>query len=181
MTHVSEIMTSDVATVTPDMTLREALEALRARTVGGAPVLHGADVVGVLSMADLLELQATRPAVPAFREDQAEWSDWGEPEPWKEGESPPQFFLDFWTDAGADTSERMGRIEGPEWDFLADYNVGEVMSRKLLHVRPEDDVRIAARRMTDAGVHRVLVLDGGCLVGVLSASDVVAAVAEGML
>jgi CBS domain-containing protein len=181
MTLVSEIMTSEVSTVTPEMTLREALEVLRARNVGGAPVVRGSEVVGVMSMADLLELEATSPSVPAYRDDLAEWSDWGEPEPWQEGESPPLFFVDFWVDAGADTRERMARIEGPEWDFLADHNVGEVMSRKLLSVSADDEVPIAARQMTDAGVHRVLVLDGGRLVGVLSASDVVRAVADGVL
>ena len=181
MTLVSEIMTSDVSSVTPEMTLREALEALRGRNVGGAPVVRGAEVVGVLSAADILELEATAPAVPAFREDQAEWSDWGEPEPWREGESPPRFFLDFWVDAGADARERIGRTEGPEWDFLADYTVSEVMSRKLLGVGPGEDVRVAAARMSEAAVHRLLVLEEGRLVGVLSASDVVDAVANGKL
>ena len=179
MKRVSEIMTREVLTLAPEATLREAVEALRAQGVGGAPVLAGSEVVGVVSMTDVLELQATTPPVPAFREDLAEIGDWGEVEPWREGESPPQFFLDFWADAGGDVRERMARVDGPEWDVLSEHTVGEVMSRKLLTVQEDDDVRMAAGLLTDAGVHRVLVLEGNELKGSLSASDIVRAVAQG--
>lgn len=181
MTLVREVMTSDVSTVTPEMTLREALEILQAEAVGGAPVVRGDHVVGVFSAADLLELQATSPAVPAFRGDQAELGDWGEPEPWEEGETPPLFFLDLWSDAGTDASERMSETDGPEWDVLADHTVGETMSRKILRTSPDEDLRAAARRMSDAGVHRLLVMRDSRLVGMLSASDLVRAVADGRL
>src|SRR5688572_15534950 len=54
VTRVSEIMTSDVCVVNPEMTLRTALETLRARGVAGAPVMRGDTVIGVVSAADLL-------------------------------------------------------------------------------------------------------------------------------
>jgi CBS domain-containing protein len=181
MTLVSDIMTSEVRTLTPDMTLREALEVLAGYDVAGAPVVQGSEVVGVVSAADLLEIEATSPPVPSFREQQADWGEWAEEESWQEGASPPLFFVGLWTEAETDTSERMSAIEGPEWDFLADHTVGEVMSRRLLGVGPGDDVRLAARRMSAARVHRLLVLDERRLVGVLSASDIVRAVAEARL
>jgi CBS domain-containing protein len=178
MTRVSQIMTSEVSTLSPEMTLREALEVLSGRNVGGAPVVQGSHVVGVVSAADLLEIEATTPPLPSFRVDQADWGSWVEEESWEEGASPPLFFVDLWREAESDTQERMSSVEGPEWDFLADHVVGEVMSRRLLGVRPDDDVRMAARRMSEGGVHRLLVLEEGRLVGVLSASDIVRAVAE---
>jgi CBS domain-containing protein len=55
------------------------------------------------------------------------------------------------------------------------------MTRALFSVGPEDDARTAARTMSDAGVHRVLVLEDGHLAGILSASDIVRAVAQGDL
>lgn len=181
MTHVREIMTSEVAVVSPDMTLREALEVLEGRGVAGAPVLRGTDVVGVLSATDFMDIEESSPPVPSFREGQPDWSESAEEEEWEEGASPPIFFVELWRESETDTAERMAETEGPEWDFLADHTVAEVMSRKLLSVGPDDDVRVAARRMQDAAAHRLLVLDGRRLVGVLSASDIVRAVAEGDL
>lgn len=179
--RVREIMTAEVSTLTPDMTLREALEVLWETGVAGAPVVRGSQVVGVVSAADLLEIEATTPPVPSFRPEQADWAEWVEEESWQEGASPPLFFLDLWREAEADTVERMSAVEGPEWDFLADHSVAEVMSRRLLTVGPDDDVRVAAGRMSDARVHRLLVIDGQRLVGVLSASDIVRAVAGGAI
>jgi CBS domain-containing protein len=180
MTRVNEIMTSDVCVVHPEMTLRSALETLRGRGVAGAPVVRGDEVVGVVSAADLLEFEATTSPLPSFRRGQDDWDEpIDEEEAWGEGASPPLYFLELWRDSEADVVERMSDVEGPEWDFLADHTVGEAMTRKLLSVEPDDDVRAAARAMTDAKVHRVLVLEGGRLAGILSASDIVGAVARG--
>jgi CBS domain-containing protein len=45
-------------------------------------------------------------------------------------------------------------------------------------VRPGTSAEAAARLMSRLGIHRLLVLDDGRLVGVLSAMDLVRAVAE---
>jgi CBS domain-containing protein len=176
--RVREIMTAEVSTLSPDMTLREALEVLSESNIAGAPVVRGSEVIGVVSAADLLEVEATTPPIPSFREDQPDWAERVEEESWQEGASPPLFFVDLWRESETDAAERMSTIEGPEWDFLADHTVAEVMSRQLLGVGPDDDVRLAARRMSEARVHRLLVIDEERLVGVLSASDIVRAVAE---
>ncbi|NIX25667.1 MAG: CBS domain-containing protein, partial [Actinobacteria bacterium] len=123
--------------------------------------------------------EATTAPIPAFRGDQAEFGDWGEPEPWEEGEEPPMYFIDFWTDVEADVRERMESVEGPEWDYLQDHVVAEAMSRTVVSVPGGADIRHAARLMTDAGVNRLLVVDGTGLAGLVSASDIVRAVADG--
>jgi CBS domain-containing protein len=53
--RVRELMTRDVATVTPDTSLRDAASVLVERSVSGVPVVgaHG-EVVGVLSEADIV-------------------------------------------------------------------------------------------------------------------------------
>jgi hypothetical protein len=135
-------------------------------------------VVGVISAADILEFEATTAPVPSFRAGQEPWDESFEEEAWAEGASPPLYFLELWRESSPDTVERMSEVEGPEWDFLADHTVAEAMTRALLSVGPNDDVRVAARKMTIARAHRVLVLDEGQLVGILSASDIVRAVAE---
>jgi CBS domain-containing protein len=182
MTRVNEIMTSDVCVVNPEMTLRTALETLRARGVAGAPVVRGENVIGVVSAADLLEFEATTAPVPSYRGEQGDWEEpLEEDEAWAEGASPPLYFVELWRDSEADVVERMSDVEGPEWDSLADHTVAEAMTTALFSVEPEDDARAAARMMTDAGVHRLLVLRDGRLAGILSASDIVRAVAQGEL
>jgi CBS domain-containing protein len=54
----------------------------------------------------------------------------------------------------------------------------EIMRTDLVTVRPDDSLALAARRMLDARVHRVLVVDGGRLVGVLSTRDAMRIVVE---
>jgi CBS domain-containing protein len=179
MTRVGDVMSSDVVVISPDMTLREALEVLDGHNIAGAPVVRGDDVLGVVSASDLLELEATSPALPRFRETQDDWGEAAEAQEWEEGESPPLYFVQLWREAETDTAERVAETQGPEWDFLADYTVADVMSRKLLSVGPGDDVRVAASRMSDSDVHRLLVIDGRRLVGIVSASDIVRAVARG--
>ena len=73
MPKLSEIMSEDVVTVTPETSLREAIEVLRAEGITGVPVVSGETVVGVLSVNDVLEFEAVTPAVPVERTAQVEW------------------------------------------------------------------------------------------------------------
>lgn len=52
------------------------------------------------------------------------------------------------------------------------------MTRGLLSLRPDADVSEAARRMVIGGVHRLLVMEDDRLVGLVTASDIVRAVAS---
>lgn len=57
----------------------------------------------------------------------------------------------------------------------------DLMTPRPITVAPQDDVREAARQMLYAEVHRLFVEDGGRLVGVISQTDIVGAVATGRL
>jgi CBS domain-containing protein len=61
---------------------------------------------------------------------------------------------------------------------LPDATVGDIMERNLVTVAPRDPLSRATRRMVRHRVHRVLVVDDGRLVGVLSTRDVMAALAR---
>jgi len=177
---VSDIMTSDVVTVDPEDSLRDALDAFRAEDVTGAPVTRNDEVVGVVSVTDILEFEATNPGVPVSRQEQTEWGEFEAPEIWEEGrESPSAFFVDFWSDVGAEITARFEESDSPEWDLLENHIVGEVMTRTVIGVSPETTIRDAARRMMDAEVQRILVLDDGELKGIVTSTDMVRAVAEG--
>ena len=59
--------------------------------------------------------------------------------------------------------------------------VREIMSTPPYTIRPDDDIRLAARQMLERDVHRLFVLSGDELVGVISSSDIVRAVADGAI
>ncbi len=64
MLKLRDIMTRDVLTVPPDLTIREAAEIFSTERLGGAPVVAHGRIVGMLSASDLLDFIASLPAEP---------------------------------------------------------------------------------------------------------------------
>ena len=179
MLRLRDIMTRDVVTLDAQMTLRDALEVLASRHISGAPVLEGDRIVGVFSAMDAIEFLATTPGVP----DVVERQDEGEPgavDAPEEGgsDAAAAYFVDFWSDAGADVVERFHDVNAAAWDLLSEHTVSEAMSRSLVAFGPSADARVAADAMQRAHAHRVLVMDGARLVGIVSALDIARAVAQ---
>ena len=178
---VRDIMSTGVLTLSPDLTLRDAIELLSGRHITGAPVVAGGRVVGVISANDVLAFEATTPGVPTEQPDQPEQDGLEEPEEeaWeRETEAPGAYFSGLWVDAGADVAERFAELTGPEWDVLAEHTVAEAMSGGVRSVRPDTSVTDAAAYMLKEGIHRAIVLEGFELVGIVTATDIMRAVAE---
>jgi CBS domain-containing protein len=183
MLRLRDIMTSDLLTVSPETSVREALELLGGRHVSGAPVISGGKLVGLVTGTDLMTFVAALPGVPTQRETQDESGDWPDPsveaDVENERESASAFYSELWDDVGADVTERIASVEGPEWNMLEEHDVSEVMtSLPLVTLGPDADVEEAADLMKEKGIHRILVTDGHSLLGVVSALDVAKAVAE---
>ncbi len=64
MLKLRDIMTKDVLTIAPDLSIREAAEIFSAERLGGAPVVQGGRIVGMLSASDLLDFIASVPVEP---------------------------------------------------------------------------------------------------------------------
>ncbi len=179
MLRVRDVMTTDVISISPELTLRDTIELFAQRHISGAPVLASGRLVGVLSTSDVLSFESSTPVVPVGREDQVELDEWEVPGEWEEGaEAPATYFNELWADAGADVLERFNEVRGPEWDLLAEHTVGEAMSRSICAVSTETEVSFAAGFMTRAGIHRLLVREAGQLVGIITSMDIVKAVAQ---
>ena len=180
MLTVRDIMSEDVLTLEPDATLRDAMSALSRAGVGGAPVLSGGELVGVVSATDLLAFAADQEPPPQEMRRQTGWGDWPETMEWQEGDDPAaSYFVDYWDDAWADTFVRSSESDSPEWDTLDEHTVEEAMSRGAFSLPPETSVREAAGRMLEADVHRALVTDDTQrLLGIVSSEDVVRALAD---
>ena len=184
MLSVRDLMSTDVIMVSPELSIRDALELFTERHIGGAPVMADGRVVGVVTAADLLGFEASTAPAPVAREDQLEAGELAPVEEELEDEEtvpPSAFFTDWWVDVGADVAERVRSTSEPEWDVLAEHTVAEAMSTSLLWVAPQEPVARAAALMDAREVHRLLVLDRGRLVGIVTMTDIARAVADGRL
>lgn len=174
MSRLRDIMTSEVATVNAEATLREAIGVLRAENVSGAPVIQGAQLIGVVSVSDILDFEVNTPPVPTERPSQIEWAGLEE-EPIDE-EDISSFYSQRWDDVGVEVTERFANDMGP--NLLGEHVVGEVMTQGVFALPPDTRLDEAAKYMTHRGIHRVLVMEEGRLLGIASAIDFVRAVAE---
>jgi CBS domain-containing protein len=180
-------MTKDVSVLSPETTVREAMEILSQGHISGAPVVTGQSVVGVVSTGDLLSFASTLRNVPTQRDNTLEADEWVEPDAEDEEEEyddedvagSSAFFSDVWDDGGANVSERMVTIEIPTENSLEEHDVSEMMTRELWTLSSDAHATDAADLMRQHGIHRVLVVDGKKLVGIVSALDIAKAVAEG--
>jgi CBS domain-containing protein len=71
-----------------------------------------------------------------------------------------------------------GATGGSADGMLEETLVRDVMTSPPRTIRPDADVREAARHMLQLDVHRLFVVDGEALVGVIAQSDIVRGVAE---
>ncbi len=172
MLKVREIMTADPITLGPDLTLREAAERLAGSHISGAPVVSGDAVLGVLSLFDIVEFIANTPGLPP---DEAALDIEGDDDGL---EAVATFYADAAAGDVADIVERMRNVDRREWDVLSEHTVSEAMTHVVFSLPPDASVETAADYMRRGEIHRLLVLDAGRLVGIVSALDIATAVAD---
>lgn len=180
MLRLRDIMTTEVVTLEPQMTLREAMEILSTRHVSGAPVVSGQKVVGVISAGDLLAFAAAPPRNDERRAQKSIAEEWSEEKPWEEGEESESasFFTDMWDEHTEDTTEVIDSDGESSPDVMSNHVVEEAMTKTIRWLSPNADAISAADMMLQYGVHRVLVVTRGKLVGIVSAMDIARAVAN---
>jgi CBS domain-containing protein len=182
-----DIMTRDVITVLPEMNLRDTMALFSSRHISGAPVVAGDRVLGVITATDLMDFAAAAPGAPTAREvegnviplDEGVVDEIAEDDMGVEGGEPPaSYFSTMWDDAGADVVERISTPESPEWNVLNEHEVSEAMTTAVNSLPPDTDLASAADYMKRTGIHRVLVMHDGRLLGIVTTTDVAEALAE---
>lgn len=176
---VHQLMTEEVVAFSPRLTLREAIVELADRGLGGAPVVENDTVVGVLSSTDILDFVASRVSLhdEPSGTDADEWAPDDEEEDGPvvdDDEDPSEFYLS----AQIDLADLQDELAGIGRDLLDQHRIEEIMTTRLISIAPDAEVHEAASLMLYAGVHRLLVLAGDRLEGVISTSDIVRAVAQ---
>lgn len=177
MLRLRDIMTPNPVAVGPETTLRDVVDLLTARSITGVPVISASgQVIGVVSASDILTFTSSTPGVPADRSEG--YVEWGEVTENDDEDSPPEFFASLWSDSEAELVERMNGPSSPEWDLLEEHTVDEVMTRRIVTMPADTGLSEAADRMIEAGIHRLLITEGDRLVGLVSSTDFVRAIAH---
>lgn len=152
----ADLMVTDVVTVMPTTSLRDASHRLVENHISGLPVVdHHNRCLGVITASDIMRFVDGRNPASKDR---------------------PSRITKFF-------DERSHRWEYLDLDtFFSDdlvaTEVSEVMNPAPLSVEPWTTIADVARKMRDEQVHRILVLgEGGYLKGVISSMDIVRVVA----
>ncbi len=184
-----DLMSRDLVLVRQEMTLHDAAILLARAQVSGAPVVDAAGrCVGVVSSTDFTRWAAQeRPAIPS---DLPRTCSYQRTQRAADGSLEVRCTLP----PGTCAVQRPGDPEGgkepvctmphavpADWQVvqsaeLPPDTVGERMTRDLAATAPDTRVGTLARRMLDAGVHRLVVVDAEERpVGIVTATDVLAA------
>lgn len=142
--QVKEIMTSEVVTVSTTDSVEQCAKLLQEYDISGLPVLDEAGkVAGMITEGDLIR-RASRVKAPGYLEILGGLIYLG---------SPKKF---------VDELQRAMSLEA-----------GQLMSKNLISIKPEDTIEQAATLMVEKKISRLPVLDeNGKLVGIVSRRDI---------
>jgi CBS domain-containing protein len=158
-----DLMRSQVVTLSPDASIREAVETLQDDHLGGVPVVDESEkVVGFLSLADIARIEHLQgDRVAEERGDRQLANPVG----------------DAMEEESVDDEEFVGRDDySPE--ALGRETVGQWMTRGVVAISPSATLKEVCATMVRESVHRLVVLERGRLQGILSTMDIVRHLAE---
>ncbi len=146
---VKDVMTRNVATLSKDMSVKEAAQLLVEKGIGGAPVVdEEGRVIGVVSESDLI-MEDVKLHFPTFIH-----------------------LLD-----GIIYLESLKAFEEKLRKAVA-VKVEDVMTKKVITVTEDTDIEDAATLMIDKGISRIPVVKEGKLVGMVTKRDIVKSIAR---
>ena len=148
---VRDIMTTDVVTLSPNNTIREAVRKLAVENLKGAPVVdENNHMVGIVSQNDILELILDYSKVLQ-----------------KKGIALKSLLASY-IDSVDDRDPEVVKTT----EAIANTKIGDIMSRTVLMTSPDDLVLSLLQAMVDMDVSRVPVVDRGVLLGIVTRGDI---------
>ncbi len=147
--NVKDVMSKDPITLKPTATLREAAITLADESVGGCPVVdESGRIIGMLSEVDILEALKTQHKELRML-------------------MPPEITF------GISFVEIIKEREAiAAFKDVETRTVGDVMTKEVHAVTPEDPVEKVIRIMVEHKIHRIPVVKADRLVGIVTRGDV---------
>ncbi len=169
MQTVRDIMQSDVIGVRKGTSCRELVEILDEEGISGAPVLDTDDrVLGVVSRTDVLRMIASEPEIDAGEEF---WEILGR-DATGAADDPAAYYV-----SPESAALFLPASQAIRADVIQDTPVEEIMTPVAFDVDSGMTIPELARFLVQGRIHRALVIDAGKLAGIVTAFDVLRAVA----
>lgn len=153
-----DVMRRAVLSVGPNTSIAALEDYLVEHRVSGVAVVEGGRLVGVVSRSDIVRSLSLGRAIEGLLVEGLTQGDLPGAEPPTEFTLPPSTLA-----------------------HLSGKTVRDVMSAAPVTVDPDTPLDVLAQTMIDHAIHRVFVVSGGTLVGVVSSLDLVREVATGRL
>jgi CBS domain-containing protein len=153
-----DIMETDVRTVSPATSIAELGDDLLTHRIGGMPVVERGELVGIVSRSDIVRaasLERTLAGVASEGIDQSEFAPAEVPDP---------------------VELLRGAVRAVE-----SRTVRDVMTTEPVTVETDTPVVAVARLLVERHLHRVIVVDGRRVRGVISSLDLAQLIADGTL
>ncbi len=149
--NVRDLMQIRVHAVPPEMPLAALEQEFLDKRVSGFPVLDAGRLVGVVSRSDILrQLEVERQLA----------------------ENTSDFYWDQ-SEFHEEPAESIEQIASRVGQRIEDLHVRDLMSRHVVAVSADDSLAVLAQRLLEHHIHRVLVVEHGHLVGIVSTLDLV--------
>ncbi|MCY2960330.1 MAG: CBS domain-containing protein [Planctomycetota bacterium] len=156
----ADLMQKKVVCIDAGASVEEAVGALEDAGIGGAPVLDArGKLIGVISLRDLA------PRARFTEREASRGKDWGDED----------------LQIGEGIEEDISMADDYSPGSSAPEQVRDYMSSGVVSVPPDLPIRDVAARLVKEKIHRVFVVDGNKLLGVISTFDLARAVAEDLV
>ena len=161
--HARDIMKRNVFKLEPTATIEEAVTAFQEMQIGGAPVVdRSGHLLGVISASDI-----ARPENMRSGQLEVQRGDF------TMGEASPD-------DDGSYDEEVVFSMEDYSPGVVTGTTVADWMNADVVTVAPDASLKAVSKLLVKAHAHRVMVVERGKLVGIVSTLDVARCVAEGL-
>jgi CBS domain-containing protein len=160
MLTVERIMQSKPKTVSPDMTLVDLERLFLSTSFTGFPVVKEGRLVGVISRSDIVRSLVTERS---------------------RAEQLSDFYCGAPTLSTEDPAQSLEATAAQVGVRLAEQRVEDAMSHNVVSVESSETLQRLAKLMVDGHLHRLPVVNGNRLVGLITSMDLVGAISEGQL
>lgn len=160
MLNVEKIMQADPKTVSPEMTLVNLERLFLSTRFTGFPVVKEDHLIGVISRSDIIRSLVTERS---------------------RAEQLSDFYCGAQVLSTEDPAQSLEATAAQVGVRLAEQRVEDAMVRNVVSIESSESLQHLAQLMLDGHLHRLPVVNGDKLVGLITTMDLVRAISEGRL